>query len=114
MSFTWTFGATSFRRLLGGDDDPRWFVATVATSVDVIATTGQHITDIGAIQRAPLTFVALCATASEAQALASALGTVATLTNPSGQTSSALMIEATRLVADGATERVRCTFAVVS
>ena len=114
MSTTWTFGTISFRRLLGGDDDPRWFVATVATSVDVIATTGRQITDIGAIQRAPLTFVALCDTISAAQSLAAALATVATLTNPSGQSSSALMIEATRLVADGVTERVRCSFVVVS
>jgi hypothetical protein len=114
MSFTWTFRSTTFRRIVGGDDDARWFVATVNRTVDLIATTGTRIVDIGGTERAPLTFIALCDDATDAAALVGAIGLTGTLANPTGQSATALLVEATRLIADGLTERVRCTWEVLS
>jgi hypothetical protein len=110
----WTFRSLTFRRLLTGTDDARWFAASVTTSIDLIATTDVRIIDIGGVSREPLAFIALMDDSADANSLAAMLGTSGTLTSPAGQTTTALLVQADRLVADGATFRVRARWEVVS
>jgi hypothetical protein len=115
MNDRWFFGLIPFRRLVT-DDDSRFFVSSLATSIDVtaaIAPQARRIIDVGGIVYEPLTFVALCDTLNEAQSFQAAIGTVQTLKHPRGDSLVALLTQATRLVENGLGYRVRCTFELV-
>ena len=113
MNDRWFFGSFGFRRIVT-DDDPRLFPTTVATTIDVVAATGRRVIDVGAVVYAPLSFVALFDTAGAASTFANQLGTVQTLIAPSGGAQGALLTEATVLVRNGISHRVRCTFEAVT
>jgi hypothetical protein len=113
MNDLWTFRGVAFRRVLSGDTDPQWFVRSVARTVDLIAATSTRIVDIGGVEAAPLSFVAWATTELGAQNLVAMLGTSGALTSPSGQSATALLVEATALVKDGLTHRVACTWEVL-
>ena len=114
MSDYWTFGAVQFRRLVGGTDEPQWFPRTLARTVAVIADSSRRIIDRGATEFAPLAFTAWCDTLAAAQALEALYATQATLTSPTGRTSTALLTQADAPIYDGATWRVAVEFEVVS
>ena len=113
MNDRWFFGSLGFRRIVT-DDDPRFFPATVVTTIDAIANTNRRVIDIGAVTYAPLTFVALFDTADQALTFSLQLGNVQTLTTPSGGAQGALLTEATTLARNGVSHRVRCTFEAVT
>jgi hypothetical protein len=110
----WMFGDIAFRRLVGGTDEPRWFPATLERTVSSIADSARRIIDRGATTFDTLSFVAWCDNATDAASLAALFGQERTLNSPTGSTSSALLVQADRLIADGAAERVQVTFEMVT
>jgi len=110
MNDQWLFRGIAFRRLVEGDTAPQWFPRTVNRTVDLIAATSTRIVDIGGIETGVLACVAWTSTEIGAQNLVAMLGTSGTLTSPSGQSTTALLVEATPLVKDGVTHRVACTW----
>ena len=106
----WTWRGISFSRAVGSDTDSRWFLQETQRTVDVVAGGTTRIVDIGGVAIDPLTLTIGLDSEGTAATLASLRGQTGVLINVGGQSATALLVRADRLVSDGAVPRMICTW----
>jgi hypothetical protein len=94
---TWTWGTHTFGRVLSGSDSQPWFKqTTLSTSEPVLGASTRYV-DLGGTTTEPLALRICFADMTAREDMVAAVGTVALLTNLTGQTSQAFLKDATRV-----------------